>query len=472
MSPSIEGVQRIVLHGTPWKKARHLVLDFAASSMPLNFLHQLLRPEPNPWPSVARKGDQPKLQVSLGFSRRGLERACVPPHVLACFALKSPAFWQGAVLRAGRHLGLSGRNAPSEWPDAPVWIKLDAVLSLHAMKETTVNDAVQTVVRLAKEAKVSVCELHPARSLKPPADAPTNTRAQWVHFGFRDGVSRIGIEGWDDETKLKQLEPASRHRAGEFLLGHPQNSGANPWIAGPGPRVWPGELRDFFCNGSFGVLHQVHQDVNAFEDFVRTRAEDTHLDADLLKAKLCGRFPDGRSPAAPKAADPEADFVYSADPEGHACPFGSHARRMNPRSDELSHAGRRRPLLRRGMPYGPSWPQAVEKPEIQRGLIGHFFCASIEDQFEHLLGQWADRVPMGSKDGGGARDPLIGAHEFGDGPFEIPLPTEQAERPLRLYGLPLFTRTMGSAYLFYPSLQTLQGIADSSLWGAADQEDE
>ena len=30
---------------------------------------------------------------------------------------------------------------------------------------------------------------------------------------------------------------------------------------------------------------------------------------------------------------------------------------------------------------------------------------------------------------------------------------------------------MGSAYLFYPSWQTLQGIADSSVWGAADEED-
>lgn len=471
MNQPIESVQRIVLHGTPWQEARHLVLDLEASPMPLNFLHQLLRSKPSLWPSVACKGERPNLQVSIGFSRRGLERAYVPSHVLACFALKTPAFWQGAILRAGRHLGLSGRNAPSEWPDAPVWMKLDAVLSLHAMDKTTVDEALRAVVRLARDARVNVCVLPPASALPPPAGAPKNTKAQWVHFGFRDGVARIGIEGWDDEEKLKTLKPASRHQAGEFLLGHPQNSGANPWIAGPGPRIWPEELRDFFRNGSFGVLQQVHQEVRAFEDFVRQRAEETRLDADLLKAKLCGRFPDGRSPAAREDADPQADFDYSGDPQGHACPFGSHARRMNPRGDALSHSGRRRPLLRRGMTYGPAW-QDAEQPDLQRGLIGHFFCASIEDQFEHLLGQWADRIPMGSEDGGGARDPLIGAHEFGDGPFEIPQPPERAERPLRLYGLPPFTRTVGSAYLFYPSLQTLKGIADSSLWGAADQEDE
>jgi signal transduction histidine kinase len=33
-----------------------------------------------------------------------------------------------------------------------------------------------------------------------------------------------------------------------------------------------------------------------------------------------------------------------------------------------------------------------------RGLMGQFFCASIEDQYEHLVGQWADRVPLASAD--------------------------------------------------------------------------
>ena len=70
---------------------------------------------------------------------------------------------------------------------------------------------------------------------------------------------------------------------------------------------------------------------------------------------------------------------------------------------------------------------------------------------------------MGSADRGGARDPLIGAHDSSDGAFEIPLPNQHA--PLRLKGFPALTRTRGLAYLFYPSLRTLQGIADNSLWG-------
>ena len=127
------------------------------------------------------------------------------------------------------------------------------------------------------------------------------------------------------------------------------------------------------------------------------------------------------------------------------------------------------------MPYGPEWKadKAVDgkypADEISRGLIGQFFCASIESQFEHLLGEWADRVPLGSPAEGGARDPLIGAHAPGDGPFEIPRPKEPNDPrkkpdPLRLTGLLPFTRTVGAAYLFYPSRTTLCGIANEKYW--------
>ena len=49
----------------------------------------------------------------------------------------------------------------------------------------------------------------------------------------------------------------------------------------------------------------------------------------------------------------------------------------------------------------------------------------------------------------------MGAHETGDGDFEIP----RASAPKMLGGLRPFTRTRGTAYLFYPSLTTLERIA-------------
>ena len=455
MSTPLDDVQRIVLCGSRWQEARHLVLGFGASRAPLHFLHQL---EAHCWP--ARAGDaKPEVQASLGFSRRGLEHAQVPRHVLAQFALKSPAFYAGAALRAHRYLGVSGRNGPGAWQPAFGFTTLDAVLSLHGMDGSLLDQRVACIRTLANACDVQVQELLPASRLQPPPGETADPLATWVHFGYRDGLSQVGIQGWQPPERLTAAKPISPYAAGEFVLGHPQGSGSNPWIAGPGTRVWPEQLRSFFHNGSFGVLNQVEQDAEAFEQFVG--AKPLELGPRELKGKLCGRYTDGYPLGATQDA-PDNDFDYAKDEEGYGCPFGAHARRMNPRGGALPDATRPRPLLRRGMPYGaPLWGEGSPSAE-KRGLIGQFFCASIEDQFEHLVGQWADRVPLGSADRGGARDPLVGAHEPGDGAFEIP--QGAGKPPLLLEGLRPFTRTAGVAYLFYPSLQVLEKIVQAQFW--------
>ena len=437
-------VQRIVLVGRAWELAQHLVLTFTERSDAPHFLERLLQIRPL---SAALQPGLPIVQISLGFSRRGLERARVPRYVLACFAAKAPAFSAGAALRSASHLGHSGEDAPGQWDPAFDFMSVDAVISLHAKADRELDSARQQIGEIAAETDVKVTELPRAQRMTDANRKPV------VHFGYRDGLSRIGIEGWALQAEMKKCGAVSRHAAGEFVLGHPQNSGANPWIASAGQPVWHRELRAFFRNGSFGVLQQIEQNVAEFEAFVIAAASGTGLNADAIKAKLCGRMPDGWPLAKPLCTNPKTDFDYRDDPKGQACPFGSHIRRMNPRDSELAQT-RPRPLLRRGVPYGPSWQHPPEnKP---RGLMGQFFCASIEDQFEHLIGQWAERVPLGSPDGGGARDPLIGAHERGDGGFEIPM---ASGRPLMLDGLRRYTRTRGAAYLFYPSLSTLDLIA-------------
>ena len=488
MRENFDDVQRIVLHGTRWNAARHLMLAFGEVS-PLRFLNGLLDLR---MPTPA-KGPKPSVQFSLGFTRSGLEGANVPEHVLACFALKSPAYWAGAALRAASHLGMSDRNAAQCWDPRFAYTTLDAVLSVHAANAGSLVEQVNKIKSWAQENGLKCTELPPAAALTAPPGV--STPGQWVHFGFLDGLSRIGIKGWTKQDRLKECLPTSQHEAGEFVLGHVQDCGANPWVAGPGLRIWPAKVRPFFHNGSFGVLQQIEQDVAAFERFVNSTAKKTGLCGSEIKGKLCGRYPDGRPLAAPGRIDPRSDFDYTADPDGYGCPFGSHVRRMNPRvprSDverpsrapqatqssspptelELArfpaHFSQARPLLRRSLPYGPAWMEGLPHDE-PRGLIGQFFCASIEDQYEHLVGEWADRVPLGSPDAGGARDPLSGAHEAGDGPFEIP---QNDAPPMRLDGLRPFTRTIGAAYLFYPSLTTLRGIAESSLWGLDDKGDD
>jgi deferrochelatase/peroxidase EfeB len=477
-------VQRIVLRGANWLAARHFAFDFGAwRAAPLNFLHSLHKRDL--WPTAVDKARHPSVQTSLGLTRRGLEQAKVPAHVLACFALKAPAFHAGAALRAAKHLGMVGAEAPGTWAPGFAFTTLAGVVSLHADTEKSLDRAAGQVLDAALQAGVPMQELQRADRLPPhPKYTPQVSAAQrdgpamWVHFGYRDGIARVGIEGWSDHKALEECEPVSIHAAGEFVLGHPQNCGGNPWIAGPGRRVWPEPLRNFFHNGSFGVLQQVEQDVMAFEDFVSRSAALHPLGGnseDELKAKLCGRYPDGRRIGRPGGPQPEPDFDYADDPQGASCPFGAHVRRMNPRESGtglagapgLAHFSRARPLLRRGLPYGPDAWAGAYAGDPERGLMAQFFCASIEDQYEHLIGQWADRVPLGSADRGGARDPFSGAHDGGDGPFEIP--RQGGQGALRLTGLAPFTRTRGVAYLFYPSRTTLWQIAKGEPWLERDE---
>lgn len=476
MSAPFANVQRIVLVGTHWKVARHLALRFDQPA-PCRFLSLLSAR--GCWPTSATRC-KPDVQMSLGFTRRGLEHSYVPKYVLSCFALKAPAFSAGAALRAARYLALSGRNSPTRWEEQYSFQGLDAVLSIHARSGEALASKLNVIMECAADASIHISEMGVAEKLmRAPANETFRSEDQWVHFGYRDGLSRIGIKGWTEKNKLEECKSFSIYEPGEFVLGYPQNSGANPWIAGPGVRVWPHELRAFFRDGSFGVLQKIEQDVETFDKFIEASVKASSakvggLDARLFRAKLCGRFPDGGPLAAAKNASAEADFDYLDDPKGNLCPFGAHVRRMNPRIGPIGHAvpvvqsARVRPLIRRGMPYGPAWT-GTDSPVRERGIFGHFFCASIEDQFEHLVAQWGDRVPMGSPDRGAARDPFFGAHEAGDGQFEIPM---RGARSLLVDGFQPFTCTRGIAYLFYPSLSTLWTISKQSFWHDFEQGDE
>lgn len=92
----------------------------------------------------------------------------------------------------------------------------------------------------------------------------------------------------------------------------------------------------------------------------------------------------------------------------------------------------------------------------ERGLVGLFFCASLEDQFEHLLSEWVEKKPMGPPDRGRAKDPLIGHHDDPGAEFHIPRPGAD---PLVLTFDQPFVRTRGTLYALFPSRTGLQRIA-------------
>jgi Dyp-type peroxidase family len=236
------------------------------------------------------------------------------------------------------------------------------------------------------------------------------------HFGFRDGVSQVGVRG--------RLSGAARH----FLTRRwidPADARARAWARPGQPLVWPGqfvfgyprqdrtdELRplpaspvpDWVTDGSLLAFRRLRQDVPRFRAF--TAAESARLrevpgfeawSQDRFEAALVGRWPDGSAlmrtggapdpsarddllaanhfgygePAAPVdvCADPEVAHEALAglpeelrtvpgavaDPDGERCPRFAHVRKVNPRDRTTDQGGREATLPTQVLRRGIPW---------------------------------------------------------------------------------------------------------------------
>ena len=196
------------------------------------------------------------------------------------------------------------------------------------------------------------------------------------HFGYRDRLSQPVIEGSGDEPTPGSGEPL---KAGEFILGYPDESGPGPKL--PQPAV-------LSRNGSFMAYRRLQEHVGTFRDFLRQHG-GTADGQEFLAAKLMGRWrsgaplvlaPDRDNPEL--GADPQRnnDFNYKTqDPQGYAVPLGTHIRRMNPR-DTAANINRRR-MIRRGATYGPHLPQDAPDDGTDRGIAAFVLCASLIRQY-------------------------------------------------------------------------------------------
>jgi hypothetical protein len=214
----------------------------------------------------------------------------------------------------------------------------------------------------------------------------------------------------------------------------------------------------------------MYQDVPGFWEFLAKESSRLGIDRELLAAKVCGRWRSGdplvmRPPRLEADTVPDDrlnDFDYEptgafpfGDPDGTLCPRGAHIRRAFPRSQRVvdDGVGRMRRIVRRGMPYGPRCDPADPRPG-ERGLVGHFICASLENQYEYVMGHWLNG---GLFTGGGladTKDPLTGANDPAESRFVMP----GAPR-MEVNGFPRFVITRGCAYLFLPSMTALRHLA-------------
>jgi deferrochelatase/peroxidase EfeB len=339
------------------------------------------------------------------------------------------------------------------------------------------------------------------------------------HFGYRDGITQPQYRS-DKDAKRDSASNGYRevHALGEVLLGHKRNEGDNPYAdlgltlkaqAHWEPSITPRDHADtsFFLNSSFGVLRRMEQRVEAFEAWIKQQATK-HFpqdsadglslgsgDSDLytlrkawIKAKLLGRTPEGTrlmpqmtwtdfsssrsqdthhegkkatTQALPVMGNEGgfhrrgADGRPSVDDDsrGAGCPFSSHIRRMNPQDDPISPFIHR-PLLRRGLPY---IELSADGNRVGAGLAGLFICADLVEQFEHLVGVWAQHRVMGLSEQTQCRDPLIGNHSDASPQNVLTLLTPEGKK-IELTLDETFVITRGCAYIWLPSKDTLSQL--------------
>jgi Dyp-type peroxidase family len=415
--------------------------------------------------ATARPGDH---ALNVAFTSSGLERLGLPPDALAMF---SNEFVAGMTTpHRTRILGDLDENAPSRWDwGGPSGRPIDAGLFLYARDEGRLATLEDDQAQALERGGVSIVRRLEAADLDG-----------FEPFGFRDGISQPFVQGLS-----KTGPPEATVRAGEFVLGYPNEYGlytdrplldhsADPESMLPRDAAGSGRA-DLGRNGTYLVFRQLRQDVGAFWRFVdaATRRADGSSDPDRrlrLAAKMVGRWPSGAPlTLAPDADDPALaaanEFAYHEhDRRGTRCPIGSHIRRSNPRDSLDPRPGsassfeinRRHRLLRRGREYGP--PLTIDEAlaggdAADRGL--HFIClnANIARQFEFVNHTWLNN-PKFDRLYDDA-DPLVAPSTPHGGTFTIP--TDSVRE--RVTNVPRFVSVKGGAYFFLPGLAALRYLA-------------
>ena len=397
--------------------------------------------------TAAPWSEKPSSGLNVAFSYAGLAALQLPGATLASFP---PEFRDGMASRS-EVLGDSGESAPDRW-DAPLGGTdvhvLVMISAAHADALRAHDQRVRDGVRRAGGLTVVADQIGNA--------LPNNVE----HFGYADGFAQPEIEGAGLPSQPGDGAPLGDGqwrpiRAGEFILGYPDEENVEPDAPTPDALA---------RNGTFLVYRKLHQNVAAFRDELRRGAELYPGGEELLAAKIVGRWRDGTpidlspersDPAIP--ADPARNnaFSYGDDSDGLRCPIGAHVRRANPR-DSLPFGGKlvnRHRLIRRGIPYGEPLADGAENDGRDRGVIFMCLQASIARQFEFIQGQWLNRGNVFTL--GEDQDVLVGPQDAA-GPHKMTVP---GNPPFFLGPLQRVVTVKGGEYFFVPGINGLQFLA-------------
>ncbi|HRK17836.1 MAG TPA: hypothetical protein PK970_02680 [Hyphomicrobiaceae bacterium] len=416
--------------------------------------------------------------LNILLTAQGVDRLTSGTHAMRAMA---PAFREGmaprrnsgdSVARRSVVLGDTGLNDPQHWR----WRdsdegeqRIDGILLLYATSPQ----------RLAELLSGEIDHLT-RHGMRPTGRSETSERlvlqgklakTSPEPFGFKDGISQPILESdWRADVKHEALSDLGRRaveqsviRTGEILLGYRNERGA---IAG----AIGGDLSPLLRNGTYVVLRELHQNVDAFDSFAREAAK-AHFGTDhgdhvtWVKERMVGRRHNGemltstneapgikaKRGSMPRQGTLDNDALFHPnDRYGLACPLGSHIRRANPR-DSLGpdpgtamRLGKLRRILRRSRLIAAN------------GHSGMYFMAlnaDIAGQFEHIQQNWINNERfMGLAE---EVDPL--SHYRPRGKTQMTI----QHRPfnIRLKDIPPFVSVHGGGYFFLPGLAALATIA-------------
>jgi Dyp-type peroxidase family len=404
--------------------------------------------------------------TNIAFTFSGLQALGVPQADLD----QLPAEFQQGMRARAAELGDTDANDPEGWPADLGTMPIHALMIVAADSAADRNAEVSHFVRHAALHDVSLVFQQDGITR---SDAPGHE-----HFGFKDGISQPGIAGLTQSPIPGQDLIAP----GEFVFGYPGQPPAPPPQPGqpgypaPPPPDPANPQPPWLRNGSYLVFRRLTQDVPGFLEFVDQAATQENWSADLLGAKLVGRYRTGapleganNSPTDPGIANPAAlddsvinNFEYEGpDHDGMQVPRAAHIRKAYPRDQQPpgEDEAERHRILRRGIPFGHSFsPEAapgtpyagdVKFPD-DRGLCFVCYQRSIASQFEFIQTQWVN--PSDFPEPGDGIDPIISQAQS----QEMSLPGGAAT-PLQLARR--WVTTTGGEYFLSPSISALTQFA-------------
>ncbi len=345
------------------------------------------------------------------------------------------------------------------------------------------------------------------------------------HFGFLDGVSQPGLRGRISDDPTDVLTPRQNPKdpdqgkpgqdllwTGEFIFGYPKQFGAadpaepDELNTAPGPIAEAGPV--WAKDGSFLVVRRLRQEVGNFHKFLEKIGQEKGLSADLLGAKLVGRWKSGapimrqptadnpalgnddcannhfefnedgevipKSEAAPEQCSDDVFPIAKADEKGLTCPFAGHIRKTYPRDDKGTLAAeigenttQTHRLLRRGIPFGnPFFPPDdpnKQKDSGNRGLLFAAYQTSIVNQFEFVQAVWSNNAEFKDKSAGGklqsGHDFIIGQNNAGGDKrtrrFILPIDKNGTTELIEIKTENDWVIPTGGGYFFQPSIDAL-----------------